>query len=153
MRCEEADYEGPYAAKRKSSQGKDLLRQPTRTEGADLLQGIFKSLRLDDIAAESAQIGKKGDDDDDEYIQVTTGDGKLISVRSSKFEEMMQSVQLLYTFITEMEGAYFDFVEGTAQVLLPHLSSSDDLSMLCEEVRGTALQVKTDRIQSEIKRG
>jgi len=108
-----------------------------------LLQGICKSLSLDDLAEDSAKIGKTAadDDDDDAYVQVTSGDGKLISVRTSKFEEMMQSVQMLHTFITEMEGAYFNYIEATAKCLLPHLEpSNDDIAALCEEVRGTALQ-------------
>ena len=48
-------------------------------------------------------------------MQVSTGDGKLVRVRTTKFEEMMQSVQLLHTFNTEMEGAYYDYVAPTAE--------------------------------------
>lgn len=110
------------------------------------LTGIFKSLKLEDMAAADPQnqapsaTNNDDEDDDDAYIQVSTGDGKLVRVRTTKFEEMMQSVQLLHTFNTEMEGAYYDYVAPTAEVLVPLLSSTDEISMLCDEVRGVALQ-------------
>mmetsp|Transcript_36902 Transcript_36902/g.95239 ORF Transcript_36902/g.95239 Transcript_36902/m.95239 type:complete len:1129 (+) Transcript_36902:187-3573(+) len=120
----------------------------------NLLQGIFRSLKLEEIAAADPQnqapSGHQNDDedDDDAYIQVSTGDGKLVRVRTTKFEEMMQSVQLLHTFVTEMEGAYFDWVAPTAEVLVPLLSSTDEISMLCDEVRGIALQTWSLLIKS-----
>jgi len=40
MRCDEANYEGPYTGKKRS--GDDVLRQPTKAEGADVMQGIMK---------------------------------------------------------------------------------------------------------------
>jgi len=104
-----------------------------------LLPGIFKKLRLQDLDEHPSSQPK--DADDDEYVQVSTGDGKIVRVHTQKFEDMMQSVQLLHTFCTMMEGGYFDAIQETAQVLLPLLSASDDMSMLCDEVRGTALQV------------
>lgn len=107
----------------------------------NLLVGIFKSLSLDELNEGSQpQDASVADDDDDAYIQVSTGEGKVVRVRTQKFEEMMQSVQLLHTFCTELEGAFFDWVKPTANVLLPLLSTSDEISMLCDEVRGTALQ-------------
>jgi len=72
---------------------------------------------------------------------VSTGDGKIVNVHTGKFEDMMQSVQLLHTFCTEMESGYYDAVADTAKVLLPLLTATDEMSMLCDEVRGTALQV------------
>lgn len=43
MRCEEARYEGPYAAAAGScTAAGDVLRRPSRAVGADLLQGILK---------------------------------------------------------------------------------------------------------------
>jgi len=130
-----------------------------------LLPGIFKSLRLEDLGEPAPAHGTAAstqlqvapvDDDDDEYIQVSTGDGKLVRVRTARFEEMMQSVQLLHTFCTEMEAAYFDWVPDTAKVLLPLLAASDEVSMLCDEVRGItlltwALLIKSARLGAQAR--
>eukprot|EP00440_Ansanella_granifera_P037021 gb/GFBE01040173.1/.p1 GENE.gb/GFBE01040173.1/~~gb/GFBE01040173.1/.p1 ORF type:complete len:1119 (+),score=434.13 gb/GFBE01040173.1/:1-3357(+) len=105
-----------------------------------LLPNIFKNLQLDQLHNQ-APTSADGGDDEDNYVQVTTGDGKLVNVHTGKFEEMMQSVQMLHTFCTEMESGYFDAIPQTAQVLLPLLSATDEMSMLCDEVRGTALRV------------
>ncbi|CAE6965142.1 Ipo5 [Symbiodinium natans] len=103
-----------------------------------LLPGIFRNLRLDDL---HDQAPASGGTEEDDYVKVSTGDGKTVRVHTEKFHDMMQSVQLLHTFVTEMESGYFEAIPDTAQVLLPLLSATDDASMLCEEVRGTALQV------------
>merc|ERR1712232_1398531 len=42
MRCEEASYEGPYTGWKQACVNGDVIQQPTRAEGADILQGIFK---------------------------------------------------------------------------------------------------------------
>jgi len=42
LRCEEAECDGPYAGGKKCSVTADLVRQPTRSEGADILQGVLK---------------------------------------------------------------------------------------------------------------
>jgi len=102
---------------------------------AALLPGILNSLKLE------GGDGAATNDDDNEYLQVTMGEGKVVRVHSSKFEEMSQSVQLLQTFCEEMEGAYFDYVPMTAEAILPLLSATDDVSMLCDEARGAAFQV------------
>jgi len=41
-------------------------------------------------------------------------------------------VEMLKTFCTEMEGDYFVFVPPTAEALLPILSTSDEMTMLCD---------------------
>eukprot|EP00406_Dinophysis_acuminata_P058007 CAMPEP_0179276760 /NCGR_PEP_ID=MMETSP0797-20121207/34745_1 /TAXON_ID=47934 /ORGANISM="Dinophysis acuminata, Strain DAEP01" /LENGTH=1120 /DNA_ID=CAMNT_0020985329 /DNA_START=47 /DNA_END=3409 /DNA_ORIENTATION=+ len=96
-----------------------------------LLEGIFRNLTL--VNEPTPAPGKE--DDEDDIIEVSTGDGKTVRVRTQKFEEMTQSVQLLSTFCTVMEGAYFDFVPATAKALLPLLTATNDY----EEVRGTTL--------------
>mmetsp|Transcript_72239 Transcript_72239/g.224078 ORF Transcript_72239/g.224078 Transcript_72239/m.224078 type:complete len:1116 (-) Transcript_72239:70-3417(-) len=101
-----------------------------------LLPGIFASLRLD---GEEISMQAHADDDDEEYVTVSTGEGKLMKVRSDKFDELLQSLQLLQTFCSEMEGAYFDWVPKTAEAVLP-LLSSDEMPMLCDEARATAFQ-------------
>jgi len=111
-----------------------------------LLQGIFKNLSLENLGQQAGAQG--GDDDEDAYVQVTTGDGKVVNVHTQKFEDMMQAVQLLHTFCTEMESGYFDAIQDTAKVLLPILSAQDDMNMLCDEVRGMALQVWALMIKS-----
>mmetsp|Transcript_76341 Transcript_76341/g.182761 ORF Transcript_76341/g.182761 Transcript_76341/m.182761 type:complete len:1118 (-) Transcript_76341:59-3412(-) len=110
-----------------------------------LLPGIFRNLRLDEL---NNQAGNSGADDDDDYVKVLTGDGKTVRVHTEKFQDMMQSVQLLHTFVTEMEGGYFEAIPDTAKVLLPLLTATDEMSMLCDEVRGTALQVWSLLIKS-----
>lgn len=103
-----------------------------------LLPGLIRSLKFEEVAEAAPQVA---DDEEDMYVQVSTGDGKLVRVHSQKFEEMKQSLQLLLTFCNEMEGAYFDFAQPTAEVLLPLLSNSDpQFAMYCEEVRGLCLQ-------------
>mmetsp|Transcript_72305 Transcript_72305/g.157002 ORF Transcript_72305/g.157002 Transcript_72305/m.157002 type:complete len:1097 (-) Transcript_72305:209-3499(-) len=102
-----------------------------------LLPGLFRSLKIEEEA-----VNGPVDEDDDEYVQVTNGEGKTVQVKSSKFEELSQAVQLLLCFCTELEGAYFDYAQTTAEHLLPLLTPGDDeMSMLIEDVRGTALQV------------
>merc|ERR1719498_910629 len=83
-----------------------------------LLPRIYKTLVLDGGALPAGATANE----DAEYAHVTTGDGKVVSVHSSKFEEIVSSVQLLNTFATELEGAFFDFVPPTAEALLPLLS-------------------------------
>jgi len=73
-------------------------------------------------------------------LLLSTGEGKLVKVHSSKFEELLNSVQLLTTFCTEMEGAYGEYVQPTAQALLPLLTATDEVTMLCDEARSAAFQ-------------
>jgi hypothetical protein len=102
-----------------------------------LLPKLFASLKMEseDVAPSAGK-----DDDDDQFITVSTGEGKLVKVRTSKFEELLQSVQLIHTFCSEMEGAYFDWIQPTAEALLPLLSATDEVTLLCDEARGAAFQ-------------
>jgi len=111
-----------------------------------MLPGLFAALKID---AEEAS-GKIGDDDDDDYVTVSTGDGKLKKVRTSKFEEMLQAVQLMTTFATEMEGAFFDYVPKAAESLLP-LLSTDEIVLLCDEARTAAYSCWAILIKSAIQ--
>eukprot|EP00913_Durusdinium_trenchii_P031742 g29727.t1 len=111
----------------------------------DRIHVFHLNLRIDEMHAPAAS---GLDDDDDSYVKVLTGDGKTVRVHTEKFQDMMQSVQLLHTFVTEMEGGYFEAITETAKVLLPLLTATDEMSMLCDEVRGTALQVWSLLIKS-----
>merc|ERR1719174_2775380 len=73
--------------------------------------------------------------DEDDYVKVCGRDGKTVNVRSQKFEEIQQAVQLIMTMAREMKGAFFDYVTGTAEALLPFLSNKDDETYLCDEAR------------------
>lgn len=97
-----------------------------------LLPNIFQNLKLDST--------DHADDDDDNYLRIQTGDGKVVRVHSSKFEELQNSVQLLTTFCSEMEGGYFDFIQPTAEHLMPLLTASDSQTLLCDEARSAAYQ-------------
>lgn len=106
-----------------------------------LLPGIYQSLNL---SAEECAVGA----DDDEYLTLTTGSGKLMKVKSAKFEEMIQSIQLLITYATEMEGAFFDFVPQVAEKLMPLISGTDEVLLLCDAARSSAFQAWAALIKS-----
>lgn len=124
-----------------------------------LLPGMFKSL-----AFENGTASAPGGGASDEYIQVSTGDGKLVTVHTHKFDEMLQSVQLLHTFVHELEGAFFDWVPSAAEALLPLLSTTDEISPECDAawsvcLRAWALLINSARVgacqrgaQSELPR-
>jgi hypothetical protein len=101
-----------------------------------MLPPIYASLKMEgEIVGET-----HNDDGDDDAITYQNAEGKLVKVQTSKFEEATQSINLLYTFGDEMEGAYLDWVQPTCQALLPFLSGEDDVALLCGEVRGAAFQ-------------
>lgn len=102
-----------------------------------LMPNIFNSLILNAEEAGAAGVATKGENDD-EYVEFTTSSGKLVKVRSSKFEEIVQNVQLINTFCDEMEGSYYDSIQVTAQNLLPLMVSSDEAMLLCNEIRASA---------------
>jgi len=112
----------------------------------NLLAGIFETLKMEEVKEDGqapqkpAKATDDSDDDDDDFVQVTTGEGKLVQVKNSQLEEMVSSVQLIQTFTTEMEGAYYDWVPRTAEVLAPLLSSADELACWCEELQSAVLQ-------------
>jgi len=101
-----------------------------------MLPGIFAQLKIDGEAATGDD-----DDEDEEYVTWTTGEGKLVKIKSSKIEEMSQSLQLLHTFCVEMEGEFQEFVKPTAQALLPIVNPSEENRELYDEARGNAYQV------------
>jgi len=105
-----------------------------------LLPGLFRSLKFEEVALGSADDHIAAEEAD-EYVKVTAGDGKLVRVHTQKFEEMKQSMQLLLTFGSEMDGAYYDYVQPTAEALHPLLANKDqEFKLYCEEVRGLCLQ-------------
>mmetsp|Transcript_77073 Transcript_77073/g.160416 ORF Transcript_77073/g.160416 Transcript_77073/m.160416 type:complete len:1116 (+) Transcript_77073:170-3517(+) len=99
-----------------------------------LMPNVFKSLKL-----EMEEVGAGGvsaqDNDDTEYVQITANNGKLMKVKTTKFDELSQSVQLIQTYCDAMEGSFFDFIQPTAQALMPLMASSDEATLLCDEVR------------------
>eukprot|EP00408_Alexandrium_pacificum_P016719 CAMPEP_0171183340 /NCGR_PEP_ID=MMETSP0790-20130122/15229_1 /TAXON_ID=2925 /ORGANISM="Alexandrium catenella, Strain OF101" /LENGTH=1111 /DNA_ID=CAMNT_0011648315 /DNA_START=33 /DNA_END=3368 /DNA_ORIENTATION=+ len=99
-----------------------------------MLPGIFASFKIEMEHATE-------DDDDEDYVPFSVGEGKLVKVKSSKFEEMNQSLELLRTFCTEMEGAYREAVQPTAEALLPILNPTEETEQLYDDARGTASQV------------
>jgi hypothetical protein len=108
-----------------------------------LLPIIFENISLE----KDTEATTNADDDDPESITVERGDGKLVKVKTSKFESMQQSVQLLKTFAVELETAYFPYVQDTAKALLPLLSTQDEVSMLCDEARSSAYSVWAELIK------
>lgn len=110
-----------------------------------MLPNLFKALTLE--GTDVAPTGKD-EDDDDGSVTIQTGDGKLMKVQTSKFEEATQAVNLLYTFAYELEGAYYDWVQPTAKCLLPFLEADNDMTVLCDEARGAAFQAWAALIKS-----
>jgi len=102
-----------------------------------VLPRVLKTLDLEDGGGliQSATSGA----DDDDAIEMNVN-GKLVKVKSTKFEEMHEAVRLLNTFIKELEEGYYDFIQPTAQVLLPILQRTDEVSMYLEDARGDAFQ-------------
>merc|ERR1719191_2728053 len=95
-----------------------------------LLPSILENISLE----KDTEVTTKADDDDEDCITVEK-DGKFVKVKTSKFESMQQSVQLLKTFAVELEGAYAPHVADTALKLKPLLQATDEVSMLCDEAR------------------
>jgi len=102
-----------------------------------LLPGIFKSLVLE---ASAPQGGASGLQDDEDSAVLRMGDGKIMKVRTEKFEELQQSIELLQSFCTNIDGAYFDWVQPTAEALLPILAARDQFS-LSLQVRNSAFEL------------
>lgn len=106
-----------------------------------ILPGLFKRLKLEDEPqATNGAAPAKDDDDDEEYIRVSTGEGKLIRVKTTRFEELTQAASMLHTICQELEGEVFDYVPTIAEALLPLFSATDEVSALCEDARAVALQ-------------
>jgi hypothetical protein len=97
-----------------------------------VLPNVLQKLDL----SEEILIANSGGDDD-EAVEVQYK-GKMIKVKTQRFEEMHQSAALLNSFCTEMEDAFFDCVGDTAKVLVGLLDCHDDISYLCEEARAEA---------------
>jgi len=105
-----------------------------------MLPGLVRSLKFEEVSIGSAQDHISAEEAD-MYVKVSTGDGNLVRVHTQKFEEMKQSIQLILTFASEMDGAFFDYAQPIAEVLLPLLSNKDqEFAWYCEEVRGLCLQ-------------
>lgn len=99
-----------------------------------LLPGMLKTLVLD---GEASNLSSDGDEDDCADVQL--GEGKLVKVHSSKFEEMSNALQLLHTFCKETEGDFLTYVPPVAQALLPFFSASDTLGLF-DELRALAVR-------------
>jgi len=113
-----------------------------------LLPRFLKQLSLDE------ELQREPKHDEDDPVEVTTSDGKTMTVHSAKFEEVQEAARLLYTFIDETENAYFDYVAQTAEALFPLLTATDDQAYLCAEARSSALHswsllVKCARVGAE----
>mmetsp|Transcript_32109 Transcript_32109/g.90183 ORF Transcript_32109/g.90183 Transcript_32109/m.90183 type:complete len:1118 (-) Transcript_32109:115-3468(-) len=103
-----------------------------------LMPSVFKSLKLEGEEAGAGNVATRADDDDNEYVEITGADGKLVKVRTSKFEELVSAVQLIITYCDEMGGSFFDWIQSTAQALLPLMASTDEAMLLCDEARSAA---------------
>jgi len=112
----------------------------------NLLPSIFETLKLDqDTLAALAAVaegagGDAEDGDDPTYMQAVIGGGKVVKVKNTKFEEMQQAVQLLHTLCSELEGAYMDCIQMTAEALLPLLVIPEEIPVFLDEVRDAAFK-------------
>lgn len=103
-----------------------------------LLPDVLKRLNIAELGQDASVAA--GQDDEDDIITVNTGDGKLVKVHSSKFEEIALSLKMLRTFCEDMEGAFYDYVPTVAQALVQIISAKDEESVLCDDARGGAFQ-------------
>jgi len=113
-----------------------------------LLPPLLQKLSLQEDDNYSGYAGPE------DYVQVCTGDGDMVWVRSEKLQELQGALRVLHKIVDETESAFFDFVPTTAQALLPLLSTTDEMTMLCDEVRSGALVtwallVKSARLGAE----
>jgi hypothetical protein len=118
-----------------------------------VLPGLFKTLDIHQESSGLLPSAAAADEDDFHEIEVN---GKLVKVKSSKSEEMHEAVKLLNNFIEQLEEAYHEFIQPTAQVLLPILQMEGEAGMLLEDARGDAfktwsLLIKACRKGAELK--
>jgi hypothetical protein len=99
-----------------------------------LLPAILKNLDFDGEVASG-----QDSNDDDESLNVSVGDGKLVKVHCSKLEEIGNTLEMLHAFCEEIGGAFFDYVPGVAEALLPLFSATDEMQLL-DDLRGAAFQ-------------
>jgi hypothetical protein len=102
-----------------------------------VLPGIFASLRPDEEGNGLVKTKVDADEDDEYEMQLK---GKLVKVKSSKFEEMHQAVSMLNSFIGDLEDAFFDFVQPTAEALLPIIKMDGEAATFFEDARGEAYE-------------
>merc|ERR1719316_912420 len=120
----------------------------------NLLPSILQTLKIDQetmacLAAVAGGAGNDtGDGDDPSYMSAVIGGGKLVKVKNSKFEEMKEAVDLLQTLCVELEGAYSNFIQMTAEALLPLLVIPEDVPVFLDEVREAAFKTWAALIKS-----
>jgi hypothetical protein len=112
-----------------------------------VLPRLFKSLKPEEEG--QGLVRTKADENDDEYEMHVQG--KLVKVKSSKFEEMHQAVCMLNTFMSNMEETFFDFVQPTAEALLPLIQMDGEAATFFEDARGEAYETWALLIKSATK--
>eukprot|EP00929_Paragymnodinium_shiwhaense_P000928 TRINITY_DN101124_c0_g1_i1.p1 TRINITY_DN101124_c0_g1~~TRINITY_DN101124_c0_g1_i1.p1 ORF type:complete len:1114 (+),score=426.29 TRINITY_DN101124_c0_g1_i1:133-3474(+) len=78
------------------------------------------------------------DDDDEEYLRVQTGDGKIQKVHTSALEALGRTLTTLQEFIENMRESYGPFVERTAEGLKPLLEPDAKVHQLYDDARSGA---------------
>eukprot|EP00811_Abedinium_folium_P016108 NODE_2504_length_2201_cov_4.042430.p1 GENE.NODE_2504_length_2201_cov_4.042430~~NODE_2504_length_2201_cov_4.042430.p1 ORF type:complete len:672 (-),score=231.04 NODE_2504_length_2201_cov_4.042430:184-2199(-) len=120
-----------------------------------LLPQIFAVLKLEDESEQEAAKAKKksesavaadgsssdDDDSDDDFVEVATGEGKLIRVRSARFQEMEEAADLLQTIVGIVDAAFFPHVATTAEAILPLLTVPDGNLDYADQCRSFAAEV------------
>eukprot|EP00933_Yihiella_yeosuensis_P071262 TRINITY_DN79461_c0_g1_i1.p1 TRINITY_DN79461_c0_g1~~TRINITY_DN79461_c0_g1_i1.p1 ORF type:complete len:716 (-),score=201.26 TRINITY_DN79461_c0_g1_i1:177-2102(-) len=103
-----------------------------------LLPGIFKNMRFESLLDEGG--GNTGDDEG-AVLQFADSGGKMVKVKTQKLEELGGAVSQLWTFVSEMESGFFDYIKDTAQVLLPLIQTVDEKAFLFSDALGPIVQV------------
>eukprot|EP00928_Gymnodinium_smaydae_P028185 TRINITY_DN2155_c2_g2_i1.p1 TRINITY_DN2155_c2_g2~~TRINITY_DN2155_c2_g2_i1.p1 ORF type:complete len:1130 (-),score=342.11 TRINITY_DN2155_c2_g2_i1:133-3522(-) len=94
------------------------------------------------FVAASAKMAKDQEEQvgNGDYVQVVVGEGDPVWVNTYLFEGVLQSVQLIYKFVFELEEAFVEWVPQSAAALLPLLSISDEVTQACDTAWSVALQ-------------
>lgn len=95
----------------------------------DLLPQIFEILKLEDESSSVMPEDAPDDSDsdsDDGFVEVKNDAGKFIKVRSAKFQEMEMFTELLQTIVENVGGAFYPYIQKTAEVILLLLEPPTD---------------------------
>lgn len=129
-------------------QAMERIVQCLKDSFKEFLPHIIPQMIKDMEMKEDADASKKDDDEEDPYVSVCQGDGKTVTVRSSKFQEVQEMVQLICTMAHEMKGAFAEYVPPVAQVMMPFLSNSDTETYFSDGIRNVTLATWAELIAS-----
>ena len=127
------------------------LKEEFATFLPQLLPQIVGELALPNPTVEANAIDDTDDEEEEDMLSVRTIDGKKVSIKSSRFTDMKNAVELLLAVVQETGKAFGPFVVDTAKALVPLLETTDQMSYLCHELRSEAFSVWGELIKTAAK--